>query len=157
MTTECSWTAWAPLIFWRTCVDHMVWGRSSLTPGPWAVLPEDCITESTTKRGNAGLPLPETARLLRVDAGDGHTAKHGGTSGVELQPEAGTVEICGCWEDTFLRPSSSSRGGFLRKFWLQPVGSVWESLRVHLCSSASESPGYVGNARTGNCWPESFE
>ena len=29
-------------------------------------------------------PLPETAGLLRVDAGGGHKAKHGGTSGVEL-------------------------------------------------------------------------
>ena len=50
-------------------------------------------------------PLPETAGLLRADAGGGHTAKHGGTSLVELQPEGGTEEMCGRWEGTFLRPS----------------------------------------------------
>ena len=41
-------------------------------------------------------PLPETAGLLRADAGGEHMAKHGGTSVLELYPEAGTVEMCGC-------------------------------------------------------------
>ena len=71
-------------------------------------------------------PLPETAGLLKVDAGGGHMAKHGGTSVVELHPEAGTVEMCGCWECT----SKLILGReFLRKF-LAPASGI--RVRVHV-------------------------
>ena len=71
-------------------------------------------------------PLPETAGLLRADAGGGHMAKHGGTSVVELYPEAGTVEMCGCWECT----SKLILGReFLRKF-LAPASGI--HVRVHV-------------------------
>ena len=53
-------------------------------------------------------------------------AKHGGTSVVELHPEAGTVEMCGCWECT----SKLILGReFLRKF-LAPASGI--RVRVHV-------------------------
>ena len=105
---------------------------SSLNPGPLAVVPEDPYLSSPPREGMLDFPLPEATGLLRADAG-------GGTSVVELQPDAGTVEMRGRLSDTVCRPSKLLLGReFLRKILAPDMGSVWECVRVHLWLSVSE-------------------